>query len=75
MSDIPGGFVILQFYLTVIVHFTDLLPDFTVITAVPFCFALITPFEVTVATFLLLDVYVTFWRLVSGVTTGFKVAV
>ena len=40
-------------YLTFTVTFTDLLPDFTVIFAVPFFFPVTTPLEETVATFLL----------------------
>ena len=41
------------FYFTVILIFFDLEPDFTVMVAVPFFLAFITPFFVTVATFLL----------------------
>ena len=45
----------------VILHVAFLFPAFTVITAFPFlAFAVTTPFEVTVATFSLLDFHVTF---------------
>ena len=44
------------------------LPDLTVILVVPAFFALITPLELTVATFLFEEEYVTFSLLVTGVT-------
>ena len=43
----------LYYYFTFTLIFTVFLPDFTVITTVPFFFAVITPFEVTSAIFLL----------------------
>ena len=60
-------------YFTVTLHFTVFVPDFTVITVVPFFFAVIWPFELTEATFELLDLYVIFSVLVSGERTGFNV--
>ena len=44
------------------------LPDLTVILVVPAFFALITPLELTVATFLFEEEYETFSLLVTGVT-------
>lgn len=38
------------YYFTVTLHLTSFFPDFTVITAVPFSFAVITPLLLTVAT-------------------------
>ena len=61
-------------YFTVTLHFTVFVPDFTVITVVPFFFAVIWPFELTEATFELLDLYVIFSVLVNGERTGFSVA-
>ena len=60
-------------YFTVTLHFTVFVPDFTVITVVPFFFAVIWPFELTKATFELLDLYVIFSVLVSGERSGFYV--
>lgn len=45
-------FILLKPYFTVTLIFTLFDPDFTVIVAVPFFFAVILPFEFTVATFL-----------------------
>ena len=53
-------------YFTVTLHFTVFFPDFTVIIVVPFFFAVIWPFELTEATFELLDLYVIFSVLVNG---------
>ena len=64
----PESFVVFT-PVTFTVTTTFLLPDLTVIFAVPAFFALITPLALTVATFLLEDVYVIFSLLVTGVTT------
>ena len=61
-------------YLTVTLHFTVFFPDFTVMTAVPFFFAVTCPLALTAAIFELLDLYVTFSVLVTGVSTGTKAA-
>ena len=61
-------------YFTVTLHFTVFFPDFTAIIVVPFFFAVIWPFELTEATFELLDLYVIFSVLVNGERTGFSVA-
>ena len=53
-AEAPQGLAACStFYFTLILIFFDLEPDFTVMVAVPFFFAVITPFAVTVATFLL----------------------
>ena len=58
-------------YFTVTLHFTVFFPDFTAIIVVPFFFAVIWPFELTEATFELLDLYVIFSVLVNGERTVF----
>ena len=63
----PERFVVFT-PVTFTVTTTFLLPDLTVIFAVPAFFALITPLELTVATFLFEEEYVTFSLLVTGVT-------
>lgn len=52
--------MIILYYFTVTLSFTDLLPDFTVTYAVPFRFAVTTPAEVTVTILLLEDENVAF---------------
>lgn len=77
-------------YFTVTVHFFTALPHFTVITAVPFFFAVVFPFFIeiedatffksvflmpgTVTTFLLDDEYVIFSFDVNGARIGFNTA-
>lgn len=57
-------------YFTVSCIFTVFRPDFTVMVTLPFFTALITPLEVTVASFLLEEVYVIF----SSVFVGYAFA-
>ena len=67
VAETPESFVVFT-PVTFTVTTTFLLPDLTVIFAGAAYFALITPFELTVATFLFEEEYVTFSLLVTGVT-------
>jgi hypothetical protein len=57
-------------YFTVILMLYFLFPDFTVMVALPFFFALITPDLLTVTIFLLELDHVTFCKLVTGVSAA-----
>ena len=56
--QLPGTTTFNFFYLTFTLHFFVIFPDLIVIVAVPFFFALTTPFPDTVAIFLFEDLYV-----------------
>ena len=68
-------FAVLSDYFTVTVHFVETEPEVIVITAVPFLSPLIFPFAVTVATFLLEDLKVSFSSLFAGAVFAFRVYV
>lgn len=77
-QTLPKSFVsesvrVSAYHFTVTRHFTDFLPDFTVIVVLPFFLAIIFPFAVTTAVFLSEVLYVTFWVDAAGESDGRRV--